>query len=55
MSDETSKEEFPDNKQRYAVCMSYWGNKKKNENLSEEFVGTVKQVIELPYFHKMRV
>ena len=30
MSDDLSKEEFPDNKQRFAVCMSIWSKNKKN-------------------------
>ena len=36
MSDEVMKKEFPDIKQRYAVCQNKWGGKKKSSGEHHE-------------------
>ena len=37
MGNDEMNSEFPDTKQRFAVCMSYWNKHNKKENLQEDF------------------
>jgi len=36
MSDDEMVNQFPDSSQRYAVCQSYWDNKKSEEKTEKE-------------------
>jgi len=47
MSNETMKKEYPDNKQRLAICYSQWRSKNKSDELIEIIKGIQDDIIEI--------